>query len=308
MVPAMQQARVKRVITREEALPKCIWSDSVQHLGEESSWPAHAVPLFVFCGIDRPRPEYREEVKFTLKEERYVNFGLRLRCGGGDRYMGGSVGLVHCPDRREVLPGTEGQLVTVTDIIALPDNTLIVTAVGDLPFRIQRSWMPRGLRGLQCAIVDVEPAAPRLHTILDECSHDPQLTRFAALLRACAPQLAEMLASRGRGPFTVFAPTARSLESLLADAREEDLAGPEMEALLTCHVVTGKVSSEALYSGRSLPALDGTSLQVTFGKWPRGDPRVNGLPVENMDVMCANGVIHTVAGLLTPSPAPSRRR
>lgn len=305
-LPGIKSVKMKRVAGRTEALPQCVWSDSVQHLGEDP-WPAHAVPLFVFYGADRPRPAYREEVKFLVKEDKYVNFGLRLRCGGGDRYMGGSVGLVHSPDRREACPGQDGQLVTITDIIVNPDNTIIVHAVGDLPFRVQRAWMPRGLRGLQCAIVEVEPAAPRLETILDTCDQESGLRRFGRLLRAAAPAAAARLADPGE-KFTVFVPTTNALNAALGGLRDEDLVGrPDVEAVLVAHIVPGRVACEALYNGRALTAIDGSSLIVSFKTWPRGDPRVNDLLVEHMDVMCANGVIHTIDGLLTPNPAPAGR-
>merc|ERR1719469_1164880 len=108
-----------------------------------------------------------------------MNFGLRLRCGGGDRYNGGTIGLVHDPERMEAAPGSEGQLVTITEIVVMPDSTIVVTAVGDLPFRVQRAWMPRGFRGLQCAVVEVTPAAPRLEPLLQTCASESILSRFA---------------------------------------------------------------------------------------------------------------------------------
>ena len=36
-------------------------------------WPLHAVPVFVFGGVDRPRPSYREEVKFTLRHDKSLD-------------------------------------------------------------------------------------------------------------------------------------------------------------------------------------------------------------------------------------------
>merc|ERR1719162_2162955 len=112
-VPTLKNVRMIRPGPSPETQPQAVWTDSVQHLGDDD-WPVNAVPLFVFTGQrDRPRPGYREEVRFSLREEKYINFALRLRCGGGDKYMGGSVGLMYSDDRREVLPGEEGQLATV---------------------------------------------------------------------------------------------------------------------------------------------------------------------------------------------------
>lgn len=311
-VPTIRQVHMKRVSSAAEAFDKKVWSDSVQHLGEDP-WPAHAVPLFVFSGVDRPRPGYREEVKFTVKDEKYVNFGLRLRCGGGDRHGGGTVGLLHSPDRTEAYPGQEGQLVTITNIIVMPDSTLIVSAVGDLPFRVHRAWMPRGLRGLQCAVVEVEPAAPTLDSILETCTLEATLRRFVGLLELTAPDVARQLGDAG-SKFTVFVPTTRVLDAAMRGLSDEPstlrewAAKPDVQAMLLCHVVPGRLPLEALYSGRGLTAIDGTPLVVTFGRWPRGDPRVNDVPMEHMDIMCANGVVHSMDGMLAPARAPGLRR
>jgi len=115
-----------------------IWTDGQQHLGDEP-WPNHAIPLFVFVGNENEVPPvicYREEVKITLREERYVNFCMRLRCGMGDRYSGGSIGLVYSPDASEVPVGAEGQLATIVDITVMPDSSVVLRVVGDLPFRV----------------------------------------------------------------------------------------------------------------------------------------------------------------------------
>ena len=66
-----------------------------------------------------------------------MTFALRLRCGTGDHYMGGTVGLLHNPQREEVekfsstalgsvllkslcqaLVGDEGQLATILDLVS----------------------------------------------------------------------------------------------------------------------------------------------------------------------------------------------
>lgn len=306
-VTTIQKAHdIKRVHSAMgTASGKCVWTDSVQHLED---WPSHAIPLFVFSSYERPHPAYREEVKFTIKEEKYVNFGLRMRCGGGDRHNGGVIGLLTCPHRTEAEPGAEGQLVTVTDITVMPDNSVVVSAIGDLGFRVRRAWMPRGLRGLQCAVVDVEPAAPSLAPIFHNCSEDPTLQRFAHLVQLAAPALRDMLADPTQS-FTAFVPTNEALAASLGGYSDEALAGrPEVEAMLGCHIVAGRICLESLYSGRGMMALDGTPLVSNFRRWPKGEPIVNDIPMEQLDIMCANGVIHSIAGVLKPAPAARRQK
>lgn len=298
-VPALKNVRMIRPGPNPEAQPAAVWTDSVQHLGDEL-WPVNAVPLFVFTGQrDRPRPGYREEVKFTLREDKYINFAVRLRCGGGDKYMGGSVGLMYSEDRREVQPGEEGQLATILEIVVQLDNSICVTCVGDLPFRVLRAWLPRGLRGLQMALVDVMKVAPRLQPILQACESEPDMQLFAAVCNGC-PDIADLL--RGPGPFTAFVPMNDSFDL----TPEELLANPRLASVIRSHISITHVPLEAMYSGRPLQALDGTLLIVSFGQWPRGDPMVNDVPIEHMDIQCSNGVIHLINGVITPKPQRGR--
>jgi len=301
-VPALRKSNPRRITGPPEAQPTAVWSDSCAHLTDE--WPAHAVPLFVFAGRDRPRPEHREKLRFVLNEEKYITYGIRLRCGGGDRYKGGTIGLIHSPNRGEALPGDVGQLATIVDIIAMPDNTLVVDAVGDLEFTVTKAWMPRGYRGLQLGHINAIPAANPIEAIWPTLASEPDFTVFARLLKEGAPKLAEALSIPGAGRcFTVFAPTNRSFFEAFHGATEEDLLGmPDLEQLMCCHVVEGKLNCEAFFNGRTIRSVCGTVLETKFTRWPRGDPRVNDIAIEHMDISVSNGVIHSIAGVLTSKP------
>jgi len=258
------------------------------------------VPLFIFGGVDRPRPAYREEIKFTLRNDKYVSFALRLRCGTGDHYMGGTVGLMHSPDRQEALVGDKGQLATIIDLVVQPDNSVIVTALGDLDFVAARTWMPRGLRGLQLAFVDVHKTKTSpLQPILQTCNEEPGFGLFGQLLaRAKGFEDVASALSGADGPFTVFVPRDMELMDLLGGGSLQDmLQTPHLPALLACHIVRGKVPFEALYTGRTLRSIDGTILMVTFTQWPRGGPCINEIRGDHMDIFCSNGVIHVIQGL-----------
>jgi len=301
-LPSLKNVQMRKQGGRTEAAPKCVWSDGTAHLDEQ--WPAHAVPLFLFSGPDRPRPAYREEVRFTLRDEKYVNFGLRLKCGTGDRYMGGSVGLVHSADSSEALPGTQGQLAMITDIIVNPDNSVVVSVVGDLNFRVLQSWMPRGLRGMQLAFIDVEPPSVPIHQpIIETCAREPDLRTFARLASA-VESVVQTLA--GGGPFTAFLPTDAALRRTLGQDEEQLLARPDLEALLRSHICFDRAVFDAMYAGRVFRALDGSTLVVTFTTWPKHGPRVNDVPIEKMDIQCSNGVIHTIVSPLLPGHQRSR--
>lgn len=308
-VPTLRKAQTRRAAGPPEGLPKAIWSDSVSHLPEDEIWPMHAVPLFVFSGRDRPRPAYREEIRFTLRDDRYVTFGLRLRCGTGDHYMGGTIGLLHNPERQEAIPGDQGQLATVTDLVVQPDNSVVVTAVGDLDFVVGRAWMPRGMRGLQLAFVEVMQAKEHpLKSVLHTCAEEPGFGLFGELVARGGPEGLAQALSGADGPFTVFVPRDDALVHALGGGSVEDmLQAPYLQAILASHVVKGRVPFEALYSGRTLQSIDGTILIVSFNTWPRGSPAINQIPAEHMDMFCVNGIIHSIMGVLTPAPKPMKR-
>lgn len=294
-----------------EQVPKAIWTDSVAHLQPDEEWPLHAVPVFVFGGVDRPRPSYREEVKFTLRNDKYVSFALRLRCGTGDHYMGGTVGLLHNPERQEAQVGDPGQLATILDLVVQPDNSVIVTAIGDLDCTVLRTWMPRGLRGLQLAFVDVHRhQVPELQPILTTCHEEPGFGLFGQLVaRANGFEEVAQAIDGTDGPFTVFVPQDSALlEALGGGSLEDMLQVPYLQAILACHIIRGRIPFEALYSGRTLKAIDGTVLMVTFLQRPRGGPCINEIPGGHMDIFCSNGIVHSIKGVLMPAPRSNQRR
>lgn len=100
----------------------------------------------------------------------------------------------------------------------------------------------------------------------------------------------------GKGPFTVFAPTDEAfakiskadLDALLADKAK-------LKAVLTYHVVSGKVLAKDVKAG-SVPTVNGNSIKVsTYGGVKVDDSNVTGT-----DVIASNGVIHVIDTVLTP--------
>ncbi len=116
-----------------------------------------------------------------------------------------------------------------------------------------------------------------------------------------AAGLAETL--QGAGPFTVFAPTDAAFAKLPAGTVEALLADiPELSAILTYHVLAGKVVASDIVNGKGAkPAtVNGQSLDITV----RGDKVfVNGAQVVTADVVASNGVIHVIDTVLLPQAA-----
>lgn len=104
---------------------------------------------------------------------------------------------------------------------------------------------------------------------------------------------------RGAGPFTVFAPTDAAFAALPAGT-VEDLLKPEnkdkLVAILTYHVVAGKVMSTDLVEGMKAKTVNGAELTITLD----GGAKVNGTTISTPDVEASNGVIHVVDAVLMP--------
>lgn len=105
---------------------------------------------------------------------------------------------------------------------------------------------------------------------------------------------------RGQGPFTVFAPTDEAFAKLPAGTLE-NLLKPEnkgqLQAILTYHVVAGKVMSSDAAMLSSAKTVNGQSFQITKSG--------SGLMVDNAhvtkaDIMTSNGVIHVIDEVIIP--------
>jgi uncharacterized surface protein with fasciclin (FAS1) repeats len=104
---------------------------------------------------------------------------------------------------------------------------------------------------------------------------------------------------KGKGPFTVFAPTDAAFAAL-PKGTVENLLKPENKALLTkiltYHVVPGSVLSTSLKSG-DVKSVEGTSLKVGVNA---GKVTVGGANVVKADIKASNGVIHVIDKVLMP--------
>lgn len=104
---------------------------------------------------------------------------------------------------------------------------------------------------------------------------------------------------KGEGPFTVFAPTDEAFAAL-PKGTVDTLLQPEnkdqLVAILTYHVVPGKVLSSALSDGMTATTVQGSD--VTIGT--EGGVTVNGANVVAADVEASNGVIHVIDAVILP--------
>jgi uncharacterized surface protein with fasciclin (FAS1) repeats len=120
---------------------------------------------------------------------------------------------------------------------------------------------------------------------------------FKTLTKALeAAGLTETL--KGKGPFTVFAPTDAAFAELPKDALA-DLLKPEnkevLVKILTYHVINGQVLSTDLKAGE-VKSLQGGPISV---KTDAG-VMVNDAKVVQADVKASNGVIHVINKVILP--------
>ena len=114
---------------------------------------------------------------------------------------------------------------------------------------------------------------------------------------AAALQKADLVQTlKGKGPFTVFAPTdaafakvpKKDLDALLADK-------DKLAAVLTYHVVPGNVMAKDVKAGK-VKTVQGSDLTLSTA---------NGVKVDNAnvvktDIVADNGVIHVIDSVVLP--------
>jgi transforming growth factor-beta-induced protein len=104
----------------------------------------------------------------------------------------------------------------------------------------------------------------------------------------------------GAGPFTVFAPTDAAFGAMLAElgiTPEQALQREDLPAILTYHVVPGKVMSSDLSNGMVVTTVQGAMAQVSI---TGSTVAINDAKVTQADIECSNGVIHVIDKVLMP--------
>ena len=136
-----------------------------------------------------------------------------------------------------------------------------------------------------------------MHDIIDTAVAAGSFKTLAAALAAA--NLVETL--KGAGPFTVFAPTDEAFAKLPAGTVESLLKDiPKLTAILTYHVVAGKVLAADVMTmdGQSAKTVNGATLAIST----KDGVKLNGsATVVKTDIACTNGVIHVIDSVLLPA-------
>lgn len=105
---------------------------------------------------------------------------------------------------------------------------------------------------------------------------------------------------KGEGPFTVFAPTDEAFAKL-PKGTVESLLKPEnkakLVAVLTYHVVPGKVLAKDVVKLSEAKTVQGSSVKITVSG---GKVKVDSANVVKTDIETSNGVIHVIDAVILP--------
>jgi uncharacterized surface protein with fasciclin (FAS1) repeats len=119
---------------------------------------------------------------------------------------------------------------------------------------------------------------------------------FKTLLTAAqSAGLVETLS--GKGPFTVFAPSDEAFAKLPQGTVESLLKDKaKLTAILTYHVVPGKMKAEDVVKQKSLKTVQGKELRIDLTQ----GVKVGTANVIKTDINASNGVIHVIDSVLIP--------
>ena len=135
---------------------------------------------------------------------------------------------------------------------------------------------------------------PQGKDIVDTAVAAGSFDTLATALKAAG--LVETL--KGKGPFTVFAPTDDAFRKLPAGTLEKLLADKaQLTKVLTYHVVAGKVMAADVVKLSEAKTVEGSPVKISAKD---GKVKVNEANVVKTDVVASNGVIHVIDAVLLP--------
>ena len=103
---------------------------------------------------------------------------------------------------------------------------------------------------------------------------------------------------KSKGPFTVFAPNDEAFAKLPKSTVDDLLKDiPKLKAVLTYHVVSGKVMSADVAKMNRAKTVQGQEVKIDVSN----GVRINDAKVIKADIVTDNGVIHVIDKVLMPT-------
>jgi transforming growth factor-beta-induced protein len=211
------------------------------------------------------------------------------------------------PENKEQLTNILLYHVTSAELTAadVAKMNLIDTAMGQ-PVKVELKGNRVMINNAMVTITNIKASNGVIHVIdtvllppkdiVDTAVSDPRLKTLVAAVQAAG--LVDAL--KGKGPFTVFAPTDQAFAKL-PKGTLESLLKPENQAqlkdILMYHVIKDRVMSFDVVKLTSADTLLGKPLAI---KVEKSKVMINGVTVIVTDILTSNGVIHIIDQVLLP--------
>lgn len=146
----------------------------------------------------------------------------------------------------------------------------------------------------QGPVMAAKPEIKEAKDIVDTAIGAGQFKTLVAAVQAAG--LVETL--KGKGPFTVFAPSDEAFSKLPKGTVEALLKDKDkLTAILTYHVVAGKVTAHDVVKLKSAKTVNGKEVAIAANK---SGVKLDNAKVVKADIQCGNGVIHVIDAVLIP--------
>ena len=180
----------------------------------------------------------------------------------------------------------------------------LIDTVNGIPLKVKVDGSKVFINDAQVIITDIKTSNGIIH-VIDSVILPPKDIvdtavadgRFKTLVTALtAAGLVDTL--KGKGPFTVFAPTDEAFAKLPAGTLTALLADKaKLSAILTYHVVSGRVMAADVVKLTSANTVNGKPVTI---KVDGGKVYINDAQVIITDILTSNGVIHVIDKVILP--------
>lgn len=133
--------------------------------------------------------------------------------------------------------------------------------------------------------------------LIETIAREPKFSTFARYMAMSSAN--EML--NGSGNYTVFVPTNEAFARIPDDKMNALLEEPGMSrlrALLSYHIVPGKILASNISTRTIKGSVTGEAIRFEYSN----GVKVNGAGLQIRNIEAANGVIHSLGTVLTPTP------
>jgi len=156
-----------------------------------------------------------------------------------------------------------------------------------------------GALALALAIITTVSTAEENKADIVDTAVAAKFTKLVAAVKAA--DLVDTL--KGKGPFTVFAPTDEAFDAIGEEKLGKLLKNKkQLTAVLTYHVVAGEILAKdavaAAKDGKSVKTVQGSEIKLSLED---GKVKLNGkATVTKTDIKVSNGVIHVIDAVILP--------